>query len=92
MLIAIFDNKASDIVGIIQIHRHVATAIRMFRDVAEAPNSQIQKHPEDFDLVQVGWLSDDSKTIEPVFELVMKGSALLAATKRDEQPSLQLEN
>lgn len=99
---AIYDNKTGDIVSnYLVIHNHVAAAIRMFQDVASSPQSSIRQHAEDFDLIQLGTLSegaitpfhrivhiDGTPTLKPHYELIMSGTALMAAQPRE---SLSLE-
>lgn len=77
-LYAILDKKAADLVGgimAITIHSHVATAVRMFNDIATSQNSQIAKYPEDFALIYLGGINlhaitdDDQQITEIVANL-----------------------
>lgn len=58
-LIAIYDRLANDIVGPITIHKSDASAIRLFSDVASHPDSQVAKHIEDYELIEVGTISEE---------------------------------
>lgn len=75
---AIFDNVADAIIGGLHLHPHGAPAIRMFSDVALMPDSQIGRHPNDFDLLRLGQLNEDS-TITPEKEVIMTGANWSAA-------------
>lgn len=55
---AIFDTKAQAIIGGLHIHKHEAAAIRFFGDVAAAEQTMINKHPQDYDLIRLGWISE----------------------------------
>lgn len=82
---AIHDNKAQDIVSILQVHIHEAVAIRTFTDIALSERSAIQQHPEDFDLIRLGFLDISDNThggrigLIPAYQLVLTGAALMAA-------------
>lgn len=82
---AIYDNKAQDIVSILQVHAHEAVAIRTFTDIALTERSQIQQHPEDFDLIRLGFLDQTANEhggrtgIVGAYQLILKGTALMAA-------------
>lgn len=58
-LYAIYDQLAGSIIGGVHLHKHDAPAVRFFNDVAEGPNSQIARHPEDFVLLRIGLISED---------------------------------
>lgn len=78
---AIYDNKAADIVSLLQVHSHEAVAIRTFTDIALQENSQIQRHPEDFDLIRLGFLLTDANSgtaITPGYQMVLTGKTLIA--------------
>lgn len=91
ILVAILDIVAQEFVGIVTIHRHTAAAVRMFVDVASAdPNqSAVARHPEDHDLIQLGYLDDDNKLV-PEHELLIAGKAWVASTTR-EQPATPIK-
>lgn len=59
-LYIIVDKVTKDVVSpIAAIHRHDAAAIRMFDDIAKAPNSAIAARPSDYALVKLGELSEE---------------------------------
>lgn len=79
IITAIIDNKANDIIGqYLHVQRATATAVRMFQDAMTNPETMLHKHPEDFDLYQLGELTDEH-TIEGPKELIITGKALKAA-------------
>lgn len=79
----LYDNKAKDIVGFLQVHKHVTVAIRTFTDIAMVENSLVPKHPEDYDLLHIGILeiTEDGLKVDPVpndLQLVITGLQLMA--------------
>lgn len=78
LIYAIYDNVAEAIIGGLHLHAHAAPAIRMFGDVATLPNSQIQLHPSDFDLLLLGVLNEDN-SISPCKETILTGATWSAA-------------
>lgn len=83
---AIYDNKAEEIAGNfnkLHIYRHVAAAIRFFSDML-GDTQGIGRHPEDFDLYQMGFISLDNQIV-PEKNLVITGKALLHAQNQHEQ-------
>jgi len=97
---AILDTKAGSIIGGLQLHRHPAAAIRVFGDIAADPKSMIAKHPEDYELIELGTLRDDhtiaktfNHTIDALDEhqVIITGKAWLAAqAPTDVEHKLQL--
>lgn len=78
-LYVIHDTVAEHIVGFITVHKHDAAAIRMFVDVAAAPNSSIAAHPEDYQLVRVGYIDVSTLKITTEHSVVLSGKAWAAA-------------
>lgn len=78
LIYAIHDNVAGAIIGGLHLHPHSAPAIRMFSDIATMAESQIARHPNDFDLLLLGTLNEDN-TISPVHEIVLRGAVWSAA-------------
>lgn len=79
---AIHDNKANDIVGtMFVLHRAHAAAIRMYSDAASNPQNEIGKHPEDYDLVCVGYIEDEERPekITAAYEIILTGAQWVAA-------------
>lgn len=80
-LYAILDNKANEIVaGLITVHRNVATALRQHSDALSNPQSELGKHPDDYDLICLGNLVEEDEGLPALDpknggELVMTGKA-----------------
>lgn len=95
---AIYDNVAKDIVGnILTIHRHHASAIRMFGDVL-ANNQNVRQHPQDYTLLCVGEIGHQDNSDLPQVEqfdggaeVVMTGTAWLA-TQQKPGPQLHTDD
>lgn len=77
---AILDHVSGDLVGGLHLHKHQATAVRFFGDIANMQNSQIAIHPNDFALVLLGTI-DDQHNITPARETVLEGATWAAAQK-----------
>lgn len=75
---AILDIVADAIVGILTIHRHDASAIRFFGDVAADSKSNVAQHPRDFNLIRLGYLSTDHRVV-PAFDTIITGAQWAAA-------------
>lgn len=86
---AILDLIAGTILGGLQLHKHDAAAVRFYSDVAAMKDSLVGRHPQDFDLVKVGYITHDN-TIEPTHQLILKGSMWLAA-QNEVQNEIKLE-
>lgn len=85
---AILDNVAGDLIGGLHIHRHDASAIRFFGDVANMQDSHVGRRPNDYALVCLGKFTDDHRII-PDYSVVLEGSTWLASQKpTDRQLSL----
>lgn len=84
LITLIRDNVAQDIAGTISVVRHEAQAVRYFSDIAVDPNTMINRHPADYDLLQVGLLEDDL-TITPTQRTIITGAAWKAAQDRNQE-------
>lgn len=80
---AIIDSKAEAVIGPLMIARHEAQAVRNFCDVADDQKGWIYKHPEDYDLYRLGWLTTENQLIAE-HQLILSGSSY-RATKPDNQ-------
>lgn len=83
---AIIDNKTDEIIGGLHIHKHHASAVRYFNDILSYKGSMPNMHPTDFDLWQLGTISELNELYHDK-ELVQSGSAwasLNAATTTTE--------
>lgn len=85
LITAIYDNVARAIVGPLQVFPHNAPAIRMFSDVALDKRTQIGQHPEDYDLILLGFLEEDEGAphidacTDPLGHAVITGANWVAA-------------
>lgn len=84
-LYVVYDNKAEDTLGFIQLHKHEAVAVRTFTDIATHAESRIKQHPEDYDLIRLGYLEADNLTITPEQTVILTGKALFAAMETNDQ-------
>lgn len=50
----------------VMYHVHVGDALRTFQEMANDPQCNIAKYPDDFSLYQVGEFDEDSGQIEPM--------------------------
>lgn len=87
-LYAIIDLLAEDVVGIIQQHRHEATAVRFFSDVASQEGTVVAKHVNDHALVRLGYISE-ALTLIPDYAVVITGATWAAARAASQQLELQ---
>lgn len=75
----VYDNKAEAIVGGLYLFRQDAAAIRMFGDIASDPKTLVGMHTEDYDLLLLGMLQENSTLTATDPIKVMTGAAWLAA-------------
>lgn len=88
---AIYDKIAGMLIGNVYalvIMPHPAAAVRLFQDGLQNPETALNKHPADYELVQLGFLSDKNELINE-FRVILTGEAWLAA--QNQQPSLVKE-
>lgn len=87
---AVIDTLANDLVGPVQTHKAEAIAVRFFSDIAAMRNSLIGRHPQDHQLVRLGWLLIDetadgnTPTIEPDYQVILTGANWAAAQRTDD--------
>lgn len=62
-IFGIRDKLANAIIGTLWLMRHEAQAIRTFTDIASDPQSSIAKHPADYELLELGHLTDNNDGI-----------------------------
>jgi hypothetical protein len=80
-IIAIIDTITEDITGPLFLFRHEAPAIRQFGDIAATPNTALHAHIEDYNLVQLGVLDDETLEITPMRYTIITGEQWKAATE-----------
>lgn len=73
-LYAVLDLVALAIVGGITLHRHEAAATRWFTDGLNTPDTMLNQHPEDYNLIRLGFLTDKH-------ELVPNSSVIATGTQ-----------
>lgn len=72
------DNKAGETIGkFLQLHRHDVVAIRTFGDLVTDTNSMFNKHPDDYELWQLGELDNDNNRIVGEPRLVITAREVL---------------
>lgn len=80
---AITDNIANTIHGGLITQKHDAAAIRFFGDVANDHQTLLYRHPQDFDLVRLGYITHNNQ-LEPAYEIIITGKAWRASQKPEE--------
>lgn len=80
---AVIDTKAEAIIGFLMICKHEAQAIRNFCDVADDPKGMINRHPDDYDLYRLGWLTTDNQLIGE-HQLILTGATYNSTRKQQE--------
>lgn len=84
-LYVIYDTTAQDIIGLVQLHKHDTVATRMFQDIYNMEGSSLAKHPDDYELVCIGTLSDDGLTIDPEQRVVITAKTLQTLQQQEVQ-------
>lgn len=75
---AIIDIVSDSIIGtILPMHKHPAAAVRQFIDLLKDPNTQVGQHPEDHQLVCLGYINDEHN-VEGDLELQKTGNQGIA--------------
>lgn len=80
------DIAAAAMVGGLHLHSHDASAIRFFGDLASSPDTMVNRHPTDFELLHIGRFDDEQGELLPAQEptVVITGSQWLAAQSSKE--------
>lgn len=78
-LYVIQDTVANDTAPAITMHRAEAAAVREFSELL-TQHPMMSKHPQDFQLVRVGFMEDESLKIVPNHHVIVTGAALAAAS------------
>lgn len=84
-LYAVVDIKASLMVGSLMVFSHPAVAVRAFGDVLSDKGSILSRHPQDFNLIEVGSVSDEGVVVGGEPQLVMSGEAWVAAQPKGDE-------
>jgi len=83
-LYTIWDKVAESVQGGVHVFPHDAVAIRFFRDIMDAPDTSLAKHPEDYELHCVGSFLPGADCVrsEPS-RVLLTGAALVAARSQE---------
>lgn len=90
-LYQIYDRKSEQVIGMILREHRDAAAIRVFGDVLSNKDTAPGQHPEDFDLIYLGYQSPEG-TIDAEEEVrtVITGTQWLAAQQKPQTADLSL--
>lgn len=88
-LYQVYDVKAETHFGPIIAVRHEKAALRIYYDALTDKQSNISKHPEDYNLVYLGQQDEETGLINSEPETIMKGETWLNSqlTKDREEPT-----
>lgn len=89
-IFAVYDNVAEAILGGLHLFPHKAPAIRMYSDIATMQDSQVARHPNDFDLLLLGVIDEDG-TIIATKEIILTGATWAAAQTQSQELKLHAE-
>lgn len=90
---AVRDRIANDLAGHypLVVFRTDAQAVRYFQDSMAIQNSALGAHPRDYELIKLGYVSDDGLiTALPRPDIIITGEALVA-TQEKEPTTTQLQ-
>lgn len=74
-LYIIWDRVAEAFIGGIILQRSDAPVVRMFNELLADPQTQLAKHPADYDLRFVGTIDDDGSVIGAGHVVISTGQA-----------------
>lgn len=78
-LFVIHDKVAETFIGQIIVERHPAPVCRIFHALLADNKTSLAQHPQDYNVVHIGYIEDDG-TITPIAPLIIAtGAAWLAA-------------
>lgn len=78
------DRVAENFVGFIQINRHPAPVVRDFHSLLADKQTSLGQHPNDFNVVHIGFIDDDG-TITPIAPLIIATGASWVALQQQQQ-------
>lgn len=87
-LYCVYDEVAEDLaIGMIDLARHEAVAVRNFGEAVMAPKSRLAQNPDDYSLVRLGWLHEGENgnplRLEDDFHVVMSARMVLTLANRE---------
>ena len=78
-LYVIYDRVAESVQGGVHCFPHDAVAVRFFRDVMDAPDTSLNKHPQDYDLLGIGQFDVSVPCVLPeVSRTILTGASIVA--------------
>ena len=83
-LYVVFDRVAESVQGGVHCFPHDAVAVRFFRDVMDAPDTSLSKHPADYDLLCLGSLDNDGPALVSLVTRTVLTGASIVAIRSDE--------
>lgn len=88
---AIRDLVANSLLGGLHLFRHPAPAVRFFGDIAADQQTMIARHPQDYDLIRIGALDEDTFVVTPlpIPEVIITGAAYVAAQQAAKENEAQ---
>lgn len=85
----IWDRVSADLVGInmyaLMCFRTHQEAVRYFADAINDPSSILNKHPGDYELRAIGFVTPDGNIHQQPSETIITGDVLLAAQQQDKE-------
>lgn len=81
----LYDKLAQAIVGGLHLHKHEATALRMFSDIITMNDSRVAQHPKDFDLCRIGFYNPITHQLTTDFATLMNAQRWIDAQQPKEQ-------
>jgi len=83
-LYVVYDLVAQAVQGGVHCFPADAVAIRFFRDVMDAPDTSLNKHPEDYDLLCVGSLSSEGpRVFGDEVRTILTGASIVAVRSQE---------
>lgn len=79
----IFDLVAETFIGQCIIDRHAAPVTRIFHSLLGDKNTQLGQHPNDYNLIFIGYIEDNGQLWPVTPTIVATGSAWLAAQNQE---------
>lgn len=80
----VYDLVAQSVQGGVHCFPHDAVAIRFFRDVMDASDTSLNKHPEDYDLLCVGSLNSEGPSLfGGEVRTIMTGASIVAVRSQE---------
>lgn len=83
-LLCVIRDRLAEACGPVMLYAAVPAAIRSFSDIALDPQTSVNRHPEDYDLLQIGTVDERSGEITPCSPpvVLLTGVAWLAAQSK----------